>query len=211
MTGFCVEKIAVDKRLRAADGVLRVEALTVTSDARALGEQIVQEARAEADKITSQARARARQRETKAETEVLQRASELLAGLEEANATVANRVADTVVDLVLGLFDKLLVQAPPRKRIEASLKRLLREAPPRLIEPVLMVHPDDVELLPQVEWEVKHDDSLSRGACRLEALSGEWFADFNVAVDSLRRAFYDMLVQPSAAPMQNDEEEVVEE
>jgi flagellar biosynthesis/type III secretory pathway protein FliH len=199
MTGFCVEKIAADEHLRAADGILRAQALTVTADARALGERIVQQARAEADNITSQGRARARQRERAAEADVLRRAAELLAGLQEANATVADRVADTVVDLVLNLFDRLLMQATPRKRVEASLRRLLREAPPRLIDPVLRVHPDDADLLPEVEWEVKHDTSLPRGACRLEAISGEWYADFDVAVASLREAFYDALVQPPAA------------
>jgi flagellar biosynthesis/type III secretory pathway protein FliH len=199
MTGFCVEKITADERLRAADGILRAQALTVTSDARVLGERIVQEARAEADNIMSQARARARQREQAAEANVLQRAAELLAGLEEANATVADRVADMVVDLVLGLFDRLLMQATPRKRIEASLKRLLREAPPRLIDPVLRVHPDDADLLPEVEWDVKRDASLARGACRLEAISGEWYADFDAAVASLRDAIYDVPMQPPAA------------
>lgn len=191
MTRFSVEKIAADERLRPADGILRAEALTVISDARGLAEHIVQEARDKAEEILSQANAQASELKQAAEAQVLERASELLAGLEEANATVAHRVAGTVVDLVMSLFDKLLLQTTPRKRIEASLKRLQRETPPRLMDAVLRVHPEDAALLPEVEWEIKCDDTIARGACRLEAASGEWHADFDAAVTSLQNAFYD--------------------
>jgi flagellar biosynthesis/type III secretory pathway protein FliH len=106
----------------------------------------------------------------------------------------------------MGLFDKLLLQATPRKRIEASLKRLLRETPPRLMDAVLRVHPDDVDLLPEVDWEIKRDDTIARGACRLEAASGEWHADFEGAVNALRSAFYDA-VEQSVAEQGIDEED----
>lgn len=191
MSGFSVEKIVTDARLRPADGILRAEALTVISDARVLAERIVQEAREQAEDILSQARVQADALEQSAEEHVFAQAAELLAGLEEAGATVAERVAGTVVDLVVTLFDKLLVQTSARKRIEASLKRLQRETPPRLIDAVLRAHPEDIALLPALAWEVKPDDTIARGACRLEATSGEWHADFEAAVASLRNAFYD--------------------
>lgn len=207
MTGFCVEKIVADERLRPADGILRSEELTVISDARVLAEHIVQEARDKAADILSQAQSRAKELEQSAENQVFARASELLAGLEEAGATVADRVAGTVIDLVMSLFDRLLLQATPRKRIEASLKRLLRETPPRLMDAVLRVHPNDAGLLPEVDWEIKHDDTLTRGACRLEAASGEWHADFEGAVNALRNAFYDAAEQSMAGPYLDDEKE----
>lgn len=207
MTGFCVEKIVADERFRPADGILQSEELMVISDARLLAEHIVKEARAKAEDILSQAQSRAKELEQSAENQVFARASELLAGLDEAGATVADRVAGTVVDLVISLFDKLLLQATPRKRIEASLKRLLRETPPRLMDAVLRVHPDDAGLLPEVDWEIKHDDTLARGACRLEAASGEWYADFEGAVNALRSAFYDAAEQSMAGQAFDDEKE----
>lgn len=205
MTGFCVEKIVADERLRPADGVLRSEELTVISDARVLAGHIVQEARDKAEDILSQAKSNAKELEQSAENQVFKRASELLAGLDEAGATVADRVAGTVVDLVISLFDRLLLQATPRERIEASLKRLLRETPPRLMNAVLRVHPEDAGLLPEVDWDVKHDDTLARGACRLEAASGEWYADFEGAVNALRNAFYDAAEQSMAGQEYADE------
>jgi flagellar biosynthesis/type III secretory pathway protein FliH len=207
MTGFCVEKIAADERLRPAGGILRSEELTVISDARVLAGHIVQEARDKAEGILAQAQSRAKELEQSAESQVFERASELLAGLDEAGATVADRVAGTVVDLVMSLFDRLLLQTTPRKRIEASLKRLLRETPPKLMDAVLRVHPDDVSLLPEVDWEVKRDDMLARGACRLEAASGEWHADFDGAVNALRNAFYSAVEQSMEGPGIDEEKE----
>jgi flagellar biosynthesis/type III secretory pathway protein FliH len=198
MTGFCVEKIAVDERLRAAGGIVRGQALLVTADASVLAERIVEEARAEADGIVSQARAQAQHMEQAAEADVLKRAAALLKALDQANATVAERAQDMVIDLALNLFDRLVMQTTPRKRIESSLARILREAPPRLIEPVLKVNPDDSELLPEVDWDVKRDASLARGACRLEAANGEWHADFDAAVESLRSAFTVAVAKPAA-------------
>lgn len=208
MTRFSVEKIVADERLRPADGILRAGELKVITDARVLAGNIVQEARDKAEEILSQANVQARELEQAAQAQVFERSSELLAGLEEAGATVADRVADTVVDLVMSLLDKLLLQATPRKRIEASLKRLQREAPSKLMDAVLCVHPEDAALLPEMEWEVKRDDTLARGACRLETASGEWHADFEAAVTSLRSAFYDAVEQSMEAPdLDGDDEE----
>ncbi len=207
MTRFSVEKIVADERLRPADGILRAEALTVITDARVLAGHIEQEARDKAGEILSQARTQADEMKRAAEAQVFERAAELLAGLEEADATVADRVADTVVDLVMSLFDKLLLQATPRERIEASLKRLRRETPPKLMDAVLRVHPDDAALLPETEWEVKHDDTIARGACRLEAASGEWHADFDAGVTSLRNAFFKAVEQSFEAQDINEEDE----
>jgi len=212
MTRFSVDKIATDERLRPADGVLRAEALTVISDARVLAEHIVQEARDKAEEIVSQARAQASDLEQAAEAQVIERASELLAGLEEASNTVADRVAGTVVDLVMTLFDRLLLQATPRKRIEAALKRLQKETPTKLMDAVLRIHPEDAALLPEVEWEIKRDDTIARGACRLEAANGEWHADFDAAVTSLRRAFDDAVDQSFAVQNidETDEDDAVD-
>jgi flagellar biosynthesis/type III secretory pathway protein FliH len=189
MTAFCVETITPETSLRAEYGVLRVKALAITSDARLAADRIVEQARAEAENLLQQARDEARVLMQEAEQEVLQRADQLLRSLEETNETFLLRAQDTIVDLAQGLFDRLVLEATPREQIEAALKRVMREAPPKLVNPVLRVHPDDAGLLPAVEWEVKPDASLSRGVCRLEASSGEWCADFNAAVAALTAAF----------------------
>jgi flagellar biosynthesis/type III secretory pathway protein FliH len=189
MSGFCTRKIAIDTRLRPRDGVIRMQDLELTSDARALADDILAQARAEAERIREQAEQDARECAREAEAETLRRAAALLATLEQANATLVERARGVVIETVQGLYERLAAQTTPRKRIEASLARILREAPPRLVEPVLRVHPDDVGLLPEVEWEVRRDASLARGACRLEAATGQWQADFDASVEALRLAF----------------------
>ena len=189
MTGFCVQKLAADSRLRSADGILPAEALTAVSDARELARHIEEEARSEAQRILAQAREQAEEMRQAAEVRVFERAAQMLAGLDAAADTLASRVSGTVVDLVTTLLDRALLRTPPRARIEASLKRLRQEAPARLVHAELCVHPDDAALLPEAAWEVRHDISVARGACRLVAENGEWHADFEAAVESLRTAF----------------------
>lgn len=200
MSDFCIDTIQPAATLRPDNGVLRIDALRVTADASLAAERIVKNARAEADTLLNEARVEAQrmaqdaqgeaQRLTRdLEQQTLQRAEQLLQALEKTNSTFLQRAQDMIVDLAQGLFDRMVMDTTPREKIEAALKRVLHEAPSKLVSPVLRVHPDDVELVPQVEWEIKPDSSMPRGVCRLEASGGQWNADFGAAVEALRSAF----------------------
>jgi flagellar biosynthesis/type III secretory pathway protein FliH len=198
MSAFCVDTITHEANLRPEHGVLRDASLAVTSDARLAANRIVESARAEAHMLLQQAHAEAQRLAQEAEQQTLQRADQLLKALEHANATFLLRAQDTIVELATGLFDRLMMDATPRERIEAALRRVLHEAPPKLVEPLLRVHPDDAELVPAVEWAVKPDPSLTRGTCRLEASDGEWCADFSAAILALKSAFARAVEEPDA-------------
>jgi flagellar biosynthesis/type III secretory pathway protein FliH len=186
-----METIATDPRWRARHGILKVGALTVTTDANAIAKHIVQDARDQADAILHDAKALAQELALQAEADAVKRAAGLLEALKLANSTFLDRAEDIIVDLAQQLFDHLVMKTTPRKQIETSLRRLRCEAPPRLVAAVLRVHPDDIPLLPEMEWEVKRDSSIVRGVCLLEAANGEWHADFGAAVEAVRAAFID--------------------
>jgi flagellar biosynthesis/type III secretory pathway protein FliH len=200
MTGFCVDSITPAPDLRALHGVLRGAAFSVTTNAGRVAERIEREAQAQADQLLDAARAEAQQIAGEAERVVFERAGTLLEALEAMQATLIERSQELVIDLTGNLFDRLVMQTTPREQIAAMLQRVLQEAPPKLVEPVLRVHPDDVELLPAVDWSIKPDPHLARGACRLEAASGQWCANFSGAVEALRSAFVDAVNKPIAVP-----------
>lgn len=220
MNGFCVEKITVPDKLRARGGVLRSRALGVTADAGLAAERILQSARDQAaamlaeaqqraSRLTAEAEEQAQRREQEAvqrarvltrdaERATLESADRLLKGLEQANAAFLDRSKDMVVTLVQALYERLVRASTPRERIEAMLAQVSLEAPSRLADAKLHVHPEDVALLPALDWEVKPDASLARGTCRLEAASGEWCASFDAAVDALKLAFAELAAQPES-------------
>ena len=186
MTDFCVDVLSPENTLRPRHGILRVAAMVVTSDAGDAADLILRNAQAQADELLARARDEACQAVRIAEQETIVHAARLLQALKNAQATFLNRSQDMVIDLAQGLFDRLVLDLTPRKRLEAALKRVLREAPPRLVLPLLHVHPDDLSLLPTVEWDVTADASLQRGMCRLEASNGQWCVDFNAGVAALK-------------------------
>lgn len=200
MTSFCTTTVRPDAKLRPAYGILRSKALSVTNDARIATDRMLEEARneaefiietarREAEQIRSEAQTQARQTVVHAEKDAFERSSQWLQVLEQTQAEFLQRAEPTVLDLVQTLYDRLVVETTPRERIEAGLRRLLQEAPRRLANPVLHVHPEDAELLPQTAWEVARDASLERGACRLEAAGGEWTFGFDAAAQALAQAF----------------------
>jgi flagellar biosynthesis/type III secretory pathway protein FliH len=189
MTDFCVGQITVEESLRPEHGVLRVASLSITSDARVAAERIVQQARAEADALTQEARGNAENAVREAEQKVLQRANELLTNLKQTNELFLQHAQSMVVDLAQCLFDRLVMETTPRDRIEAAFKRVHSEGASSAVNAVLRVHPEDFDLLPALEWEVKADPAMARGVCRLEAGNGEWCADFSAAADALKAAF----------------------
>lgn len=186
MNDFCVDALSPERALRPHHGVLRVTALAVTSDAGDAADLILRNAQDQADAILENAREQARQAVEFEQKETIARAAVFLSILQDAHATFLDHSQDIVIELAQGLFDRLVMDLTPRKRLEAALKRVVREAPPRLVFPVLRVHPDDVELVPAVDWDVKADASMSRGMCRLEASSGEWCADFASGMEALK-------------------------
>jgi flagellar biosynthesis/type III secretory pathway protein FliH len=189
MAEFCVDSITPEANLRAEHGILRAGALAVTSDARHASTLIVQQAQAEADKIMEEARVEAQRLAKGAEQGALQRAAHLLRALEQVNETFLLRAQDTIITIAQRLFDQLVAASTPREQIEAALRRVMREAPSKLVNPLLRVHPEDAALIPAIEWEIKPDANLSRGMCRLEAAGGEWCADFSASVAALNAAF----------------------
>lgn len=185
---FCVDVVSVPSQLRGYDGVLRASAIAVTSNAVAAAAAIMDDAVAQAEALGRQVDADAQASVHEAERSTIKQADHLLQTLEHRHATLLGGTQEIVVDLAQGLFERLVGELTPRERVAAVLRRLLVEAPPKLMSPVLRVHPDDVELLPEIGWELKVDPCMTRSCCRLEADSGEWSASFDAAVAALKAA-----------------------
>lgn len=191
MNDFCVAKITTESLLRAEHGVWRADSLTLTRDARAAADHILNEARDDADHLRLRAADDAIDAVREAEQDTLTRMTALLAQLEQRHAQLLDGAQTLAVDLALALYERVLAETTPRERVAASCRRLLQEAPRALAQPVLYLHPDDSELAPaDVAWERKTDAALARGACRLEAGGGEWRADFTAGAAALRDAFH---------------------
>lgn len=186
MRDFCAEKVSLEKGLRSMHGVVLLGDIAVLNDARSLAEQIIAHAQEQAAMMLSRADEQVRDMTSKAEKDVLTEAESLIGNLNNAQNDLIGKARDVIVDVALALFDRLLVDVSPREKLEASIKRIVSEAPPRLVQAVLFVHPDEKSLVPETDWECKEDRSLPLGCCRLEASSGEWRADFSAAVESLK-------------------------
>ncbi len=211
MNGFCVDTIAGNPHLRTPHGILRTAALTLTADARRAARLLVRdahaeagvlienahrdadailaEARAEAERIVADAQELAQQLTAAEHQRVIAQAAELLRSLEQTNDAILERAEDIIVGLAQTLYDRLVMNTTARERIDASFRRVLQEAPPKLVDALLRVHPEDAALLPEVDWPVKADAALAPGACRLEASNGQWCANFDAAVQAVKAAF----------------------
>jgi flagellar biosynthesis/type III secretory pathway protein FliH len=186
---FCVEAVTSPANFRASNGVLRKSAFSIIADATIAAEKILKEAEEQAQLILEQANTEAQNAVHHMEQDTFERAQQLLQALENERTVFLERAQDMVIELGQTLFERLVLETTPKQRLEASFKRIVREAPPKLAGALLRVHPDDFDYLPSVEWERKADASLSPGMCRLEATNGEWCADFNAAVSALKAAF----------------------
>lgn len=175
-----------------ADGILRdarSEASALISNTNKNADAILSKARTEADRILADAREQAQQLTSAEQQRVITQASELLQALKQTNDTLLERAEDIIVGLAQTLYDRLVTDTTPRERINVALKRVLQEAPPKLVDALLRVHPEDAALLPEVDWPVKTDATLVPGACRLEASNGQWCANFDAAVRAVKTAF----------------------
>ncbi|EJL88968.1 flagellar biosynthesis/type III secretory pathway protein [Herbaspirillum sp. CF444] len=202
MNDFCIETIAVPDKLRPAHGVLRVASLRVATEATLAAALTMQEASAQAQAVQAAAQRQAQDAVRQEQEEVARRATGLLQALQQAQHLLIEQVDALVVALAQETFDRLVLELTPRERIEAAFRRVVQEAPAKLTTPALSVHPDDLALVPQSAWELKPDPRLAPGTCRLEAASGEWRAEFNLAVDALRAALGDagQVIVARAAP-----------
>ncbi|QGZ42145.1 flagellar biosynthesis/type III secretory pathway protein FliH [Pseudoduganella flava] len=199
MSAFCVARIALDPALLPEHGVLRAADLRHTADAQALAERIVADAHRERDALLAAARDEAARLAEAAQAQVLRDADALLAGLRTALERLYDGAEDIVAGLAGTLFERLVLETPPAERVAASYRRVLREAPPKLANAVLRLHPDDVVLAGGWQWPVQPDPDLATGACRLEADSGQWHADFTAAAAALAQAFTLAVTNPPAA------------
>lgn len=197
MNNFCIDTLTIESDFHPENGILRIGEMGLTSDARLSADRLLQRARKEANEIVQGAHAQAQKAVRLAEKNAIESANHLLHKLNQTHAAFLAGAQEMVLDLAQGLFDRLVAEMSPRDRIDAALKRLLCETPPRLVHTVLHAHPEDIVFLPAVEWDVKPDLSLARGTCRLEASHGVWRADFNAAVASLKSALNDATMHSS--------------
>lgn len=186
---FCVETIEHAPQLRPDHGVIRDAALRVTAEATLAAAQIRDQAVADAEELRQHARVEIDAARQAVEAQTLERAAQLIKCLEDQQQIFLEQAQATVVDLALALFERLVMDQTPRKRAETLLKRLQTEAPARLNNARLWIHPDDAALLPALDWELRPDDSMVRGTCRLEASSGDWCVDFPAAIDTIKASF----------------------
>ncbi|WUR13053.1 FliH/SctL family protein [[Empedobacter] haloabium] len=188
MTTFCVAQLAPAPELLAADGVLRAADLGTIADAQVLAARVAAAAEEERAILLATAAEEARQALAADQARVLAEGGALLDGLRQAADSLGERAEDIVTALARQLFERLVLETTPEQRVAASYRRLLAEAPPKLVNAVLRLHPDDLALAGSWEWPVKADPTLARGACRLEADSGQWHADFGAAASALAAA-----------------------
>jgi flagellar biosynthesis/type III secretory pathway protein FliH len=186
MNEFCVQVVCMPQNLRPDHGIVRTAGLVATADATKLVAEMLAQARQDAAQLRAVAHAEAQQAVRHEQQEIARKGSLLLEVLQGAQHDMLERVGGLVVDLAQEVFDRLLLELTPRERIAAMLRRIRQEAPSKLREGVLWVHPDDRDLLPESPWEVQVDAALAVGSCRLEAASGEWRADFSLAAQALR-------------------------
>ena len=185
---FCIEKITIDAALRSDQGLLRHTAVKVTADAASCAQRLLEEARTKADNIKQEAQQRANAIITDTEQRTIEAMRDYLDKFDIQYASFIQRAQPLVIQLALGLFDQLVLSLSDRERITALTTRLAHEAPTKLSEAMLHLHPSDVDALPEPEWPVKADSSLTPGSAVLIASSGEWRMDFSVAVDTLKTA-----------------------
>ena len=185
---FCVEKIDVDTGLRADQGLLRSTTLRVTTDAQSCAQRLVEEAHATADHIKQQAQQHADTITAEFEQRGVEALRNYLNAFDAQYASFMQRAQPLIIQLALGLFDQLVLSLSDRERMEVLATRLAQEAPTKLSEAMLHLHPSDVAALPEPEWPVKADSGQAPGTAVLIASSGEWRVDFSVAVETSKTA-----------------------
>jgi len=196
---FCIDSIQHDAALRPDQGILRLKALAITTDAQVNAQRILDDARADADQLLEQARQQARQILDAAEQQSVERLRSYLAAFNAQYAAFSERSRELVIRLALDLFDRMILSISDRERIESLIKRLALEAPAKLSEALLHLHPSDLAHQPDTEWPVKADPDLQPGTVLLVATSGEWRMECDVAIAALKATLKKQII-PHPAP-----------
>ena len=183
---FCVAKIDIEPTLRPDHGVLRDNAFAVTADARQCAQRMLDNAQATADQIVQMAQQRTDAITADAEQRTLDAMRSYQGAFDAQYAEFIQRAQPLVIQLALGLFDKLVLSMSERERVAATVTRLTFEAPTKLSEVMLHLHPADVAQVADIEWPIKGDPTLAPGTAMLIASSGEWRMNFSMAVDTLK-------------------------
>lgn len=204
MTEFCFERLQADPRLLPVHGVLHASARERTADAHQLAGQIVAQARRDAQQILDAAAQEAQHTVHEAQARVLAQAMALQQGMDDAMAALLEQAHDIVAELAGTLYERLVLETAPQQKVAAMCRRLLREAPPKLVNAVLRLHPQDMPAPDGLPWPCQADAGLEPGSCRLEADSGEWRAEFDAAAAALQQALAVLPLRTRAGGAQAD-------
>ncbi len=99
--------------------------------------------------------------------------------LRRAEAELANAILALALDVARQVVHRTLHAEP--EWVLALVQDLLHAEPALQGEPRLLLHPDDVALvqnsmgneLQRAGWQVRADDEIVRGGCRVQSASGE--------------------------------------
>jgi len=188
---FARHTIAPAPELLPVDGVFALAALRATGDATAAAAHIRSEALAAAQAEHMLACERGQAERAVLQATTLAQAEAMLAALAQAERRFLDQAAPMVAELAQALFVRLAGELAPAARVAAMLHQLHVHAPPRLVDAVLRMHPDDAAAAAAAAaacapaWRLEPDAALAPGCCRLEAASGEWCFDFDAAVLAL--------------------------
>ncbi len=124
----------------------------------------------------------------------------LLASLPAALRRADTELADAVLTLALDVARQVVhrtLRAEP-EWVLPLVQDLLHAEPALQGEPRLLLHPDDVALvknslgneLQAAGWQVRPDDSMSRGSCRVQSATGEMDASLETRWKSVTAALH---------------------
>ncbi|MCA1325651.1 FliH/SctL family protein [Herbaspirillum sp. alder98] len=207
MNNFCVETLALPRTLRPRFGVISSPAFAVTDEAGQAAAHILAEARRQAEALMKKARQEADHLMRDEQRRVAEEATQLMQVLQQMQHEVLEQAQELAIELAQLTFDRLVLETTARERLEAACRRVRAEAPSKLTEAVAWVHPLDraeLDSADSMAWAIKEDDRLPRGTCRLEAASGEWRAQFDLAAAALRAALAQFGAPGAAAPGSDD-------
>lgn len=124
----------------------------------------------------------------------------LAASLPEALRRAESELADAVLTLALDVARQVVhrtLRAEP-EWVLPLVQDLLHAEPALQGEPRLLLHPDDVALvknslgteLQAAGWQVRPDDGMSRGSCRVQSATGEMDASLETRWKSVTAALH---------------------
>lgn len=197
---FCSTRIDMPPGLVASHGILSSAALALSEDAQVAAGRLLAEAQTRAGALVEDELARCREDIGARQRQALGQLQAMLAAQERLPREFLARTGPVVIELAQALFLRLVGELAPHERAQVLLRQLQTEAPARLADPELRVHPEDAlsiapRLLP-AGWRVRPDPNLARGCYRLESGAGEWQVDFDAATLALSDALEALQAAP---------------